>query len=177
MPHIHHSDHHHNDAHEKHKKGSYRPLVVIFLGILVFALIRGYGGYGSGIVAMESFMGGFFIVFAFFKLLNLKGFADAYQTYDIVAKRSRLYALTYPFIELGLGFAYLTSYNPVVTNVVTLLVMTASSIGVIQTMRTNKKFKCACLGTFFDLEVSKVTLFEDLIMAGMAAAMLFFFVR
>lgn len=167
-----HSKHHTHHAH--HKKANYRPLVVIFASILAFALVRGYWGYGSGVVAMESFMGGFFIVFSIFKLLDLKGFADAYQTYDIVAQRSRVYAYLYPFIELGLGIAYLTSYNPIATNVVTLAVMGVSTVGVARAMLGHKKFKCACLGTFFDLEVSKVTLFEDILMAVMSAGMLLF---
>jgi len=35
---------------------------------------------------MNHFMAGFFLVFSFFKLLNLKGFAESYSMYDIVAK-------------------------------------------------------------------------------------------
>ena len=31
-------------------------------------------------------MGGFFVAFSFFKLLNLPAFADAYATYDVAAK-------------------------------------------------------------------------------------------
>ncbi len=30
--------------------------------------------------AMNNFMGGFFLVFSFFKLLNLRGFADSYES-------------------------------------------------------------------------------------------------
>ena len=34
--------------------------------------------------AMQHFMAGFFLVFSFFKLLNLKGFAESYIMYDVV---------------------------------------------------------------------------------------------
>ena len=37
------------------------------------------------------------------KVIDLNGFADGYSTYDLLAKRSRPYALAYPFIELALG--------------------------------------------------------------------------
>lgn len=36
---------------------------------------------------MTNFMAGFFLVFSFFKFLDLKGFAESYSTYDIIAKR------------------------------------------------------------------------------------------
>ena len=57
---------------------------------------------------MTYFMGFFFLGFAFFKLLNITKFADAFSTYDIVAKRSRSYALLYPWIEVGLGMLFVT---------------------------------------------------------------------
>jgi hypothetical protein len=37
-------------------------------------------------VLMRYFMGGFFLVFSFFKLLDVRGFVDAYRSYDIVAR-------------------------------------------------------------------------------------------
>ena len=34
---------------------------------------------------MVEFMAGFFVVFSFFKLLDLRGFVDAYQSYVFIA--------------------------------------------------------------------------------------------
>jgi hypothetical protein len=48
------------------------------------------------------------------------------------------------------------------------MIMIASSIGVIQNLINKKNNSCACLGTFFQLPMSKVTLFEDLMMLAMA---------
>lgn len=121
---------------------------------------------------MADFMGGFFVVFSFFKLLNPRGFADAYSTYDVIAAKSRQYALAYPFIELGLGLAYLLQFQPMWTNVVTLVLMLVGSIGVIRSLMNKQRIQCACLGTVFDLPMSTVTVVEDLGMAAMAAAML-----
>ena len=121
---------------------------------------------------MPHFMAGFFLVFSFFKLLDLHGFASSYSMYDLLAKKWHTYGLIYPFIELGLGAAYLLAYRPMLTNAVTLLVMAFSSIGVIMAVMNKQKIKCACLGTGFNLPMTTVTIIEDLLMAGMAAWML-----
>lgn len=121
---------------------------------------------------MSHFMAGFFLVFSFFKMLNISAFASSYAMYDLLAKRWQAYGLIYPFIELGLGIAYLTDYKPYTTNLITLIVMTFSSLGVIQSVINKQKIRCACLGTVFNLPMSTVTIIEDLLMAGMAAWML-----
>lgn len=121
---------------------------------------------------MNHFMAGFFLVFSFFKFLDLRGFAEAYFSYDIVARRLPSWGFIYPFVELGLGIAYLLNLTPWTTNIVTLVVMLVSSIGVIRTLLEKRKIRCACLGTVLNLPMTKVTLVEDLGMAAMAGAML-----
>jgi copper chaperone CopZ len=161
-------------ATEEGEKRSYYPLLLILAYLLgVVGLVEWAAGSFQWMRAMNHFMAGFFLVFSFFKLLNLQGFADAYSTYDILAKRSRVYALAYPFIELALGVAYLTHFQPFVTNLVTLGIMAISTVGVVQSLLAQRKIRCACLGTVFNLPMSVVTLTEDVLMAGMAAVMLF----
>ena len=121
---------------------------------------------------MSNFMAGFFLVFSFFKLLNLSGFVQAYRGYDLIAARSVAYAWAYPFIELALGVAYLTRWQPQITHWATLAVMLVSAAGVLNALRKRQLIECACLGTVFKLPMSKVTLIEDLSMAAMAAVML-----
>lgn len=120
-------------------------------------------------IFMTSFMAGFFLVFSFFKFLDLRSFANSYATYDLLAMRSRAYAFLYPFVELGLGLAYLTGFNQLLTNWATVIVMGFSSIGVIRSVLKKEKIQCACLGAVFNLPMSTVTVFEDLLMVGMAA--------
>ena len=91
--------------------------------------------------------------------------------------RSRAYALAYPFIELALGVAYLASLWPVATNAVTLAVMVVGTAGVVQSLLARRKIRCACLGAVFNLPMSTVTILEDVLMAGMAAFMLFVLLR
>jgi hypothetical protein len=123
---------------------------------------------------MQHFMAAFFLVFSFFKLLNLKGFAESYQMYDIVAKRFNGWAYIYPFIELALGLAFLLNFNVVLTNSVTFLVMGISIIGVLQSVLNKKQIQCACLGAVFNLPMSTITIIEDLLMIGMSAWMLLY---
>ncbi len=148
---------------------TYAPLLLILLYLLGAIGVAAFNeGAFSLDAAMNQFMGGFFIVFSFFKFLNLKGFAESYQTYDVLAKKSLAYAYTYPFIELTLGLCYLMHVQPLFTNLATLIIMGVSSIGVIQSITRKQKIQCACLGTVFNLPMSTVTLVEDLTMMAMA---------
>ncbi|VTU01461.1 heavy metal transporter : Uncharacterized protein OS=Fibrella aestuarina BUZ 2 GN=FAES_2978 PE=4 SV=1 [Gemmataceae bacterium] len=152
---------------------TYYPLVLILLYLLgaVGLAEVAMGGF-DGMRAMRHFMGGFFLVFSFFKLLDVSAFAQSYGSYDIVARGWLGYGYVYPFIELSLGAAYLANFQPVVTNVITLVVMGVGTVGVVQTLLARRKIRCACLGTVFNLPMSYVTLLEDVLMAGMAVMML-----
>ncbi len=162
---------------------TYQPLLLI-AGYIAVAAFAGTGhidnGHAGGFDAqswieawMINFMAGFFLVFSAFKFLNLSGFADAYATYDLLAKRWHGYGFVYPFLELALGLAYLFRVAPTATDVATLLLMGFSSFGVLSALRNKRQIECACLGTVLKLPMSTVTLVEDLGMAAMAAAMLF----
>ncbi len=154
-------------------KTSYTPLFLIvgYLLLAVGLLEVSFGGFEWS-RAMTHFMAGFFLVFSFFKMLNVRAFADSYAMYDLLAARSRPYALAYPFIELGLGIAYLSPVNPMIVNSVTLVLMLLGTAGVMNSLLNRRKIKCACLGTVFNLPMSSVTLIEDLGMAVMAGVML-----
>lgn len=149
---------------------TYKPILLIFLFITGISLITSsQNGQINFHLFMNRFMAGFFITFSFFKFLDLKGFAESYSTYDLLAKGIPAYGYVYPFIELLLGIAYLTDFNPQITNIATVVVMGFSSIGVIQSVLDKKKIKCACLGSVFNLPMSTVTIIEDLLMVAMAA--------
>ncbi|MFN0010311.1 MAG: heavy-metal-associated domain-containing protein [Phycisphaerales bacterium] len=167
------------EAQEAHtpveKKPSLYPLILIVLYIAGTAALttwlRGTSGW-SWHTLMLDFMAGFFLVFSFFKLLDLRGFADAYQSYDVLARRSRAYALAYPFLELALGVAYLIRWQPTITNSVTLGLMLLGSVGVLRAVLSKRTIRCACLGTALNLPMTTVTLVEDLGMAAMVLAAL-----
>jgi len=151
---------------------TYKPVLLIFAYLFLITFLVQAGAEFSWMLWMNHFMAGFFLVFSFFKLLNLEGFAGNYATYDIIAKHWRFYAYIYAFIELGLGLLFLTGVYPVFTNVFTLVVMSVSLVGVLQTVLNKRKIRCACLGDVFNLPMSTITVIEDGLMITMAAVML-----
>ena len=67
---------------------TYKPILLIFGYIIGITLLVEYMNGSFALMRwMNHFMAGFFLVFSFFKLLNLKGFAESYSMYDIVAKK------------------------------------------------------------------------------------------
>lgn len=158
---------------DESKPVTYKPLIIILIYLLGFVFLSQVEkGSLDWMDVMSKFMGGFFIVFSFFKMLDVKGFAYSYSSYDIIAKKWLGYGFIYPFIELGLGVAYLMNFDMLITNVVTLAVMGISTIGVLQSVLKKSKIQCACLGTVFNLPMSTVTLVEDTLMVLMALAMI-----
>ncbi len=151
----------------------YKPILLIFGYITLSTLLVQVSNASFNIMqAMQHFMAGFFLVFSFFKLLNLKGFATSYAMYDVVAKRIPMWGYLYAFVELALGIAYLINYHPILTNAITLVVMSVSIIGVLQSVLQQKKIQCACLGAIFNLPMSTITIIEDALMILMSAVML-----
>lgn len=151
---------------------TYKPILLIFGYILAITLlIEGYKGGFNLSNWMNNFMAAFFLVFSFFKMLNLKGFAESYFSYDIIARRWMGWGYVYGFIELLLGLAFLVRFQPLITNAVTFVVMSISIIGVLQSVLNKRKIKCACLGAVFNLPMSTITIIEDALMIVMSGVM------
>lgn len=152
---------------------TYKPILLISAYILlVTVLIQTTNPVFNWMQWMQHFMAAFFLIFSFFKFLNLKAFSESYAMYDVVAKQVPVWGYLYAFVELGLGISYLMNFNPYVTNLVTLIVMSVSIIGVLQSVLSKKRIQCACLGAVFNLPMSTVTIIEDGLMIAMSAGML-----
>lgn len=153
--------------------GPYKPLIIIVFYLLAVSLAI---EFNSGIFILKTWMGnfmaGFFLVFSFFKILDIPAFAKAYQSYDIIASKINWYGYIYPFIEFSLGISYLFFYDSVLTNLITAIIMFIGLIGVYRSVIQKTKIQCACLGTVFNLPMSYVTIIEDGVMLMMALFML-----
>lgn len=165
--------HQHNAIAAQESEESLYPLFLI-VGFIagVTLLVAVNTGDWSTEPIMRHFMAGFFIAFSFFKLLDPPGFVSAYRGYDLIARKIPVWGWAYPFVELTLGIAYLLAWVPIATNAVTLVLMLVGAAGVLKALLDKRAIRCACLGTALNLPMTKVTLVEDLTMAGMAAAML-----
>ncbi|WP_147126319.1 MauE/DoxX family redox-associated membrane protein [Shimia ponticola] len=126
----------------------------------------------QGMAWMPAFMGVFLCVFALLKIFDLQGFRRGFKMYDLLARRVPNYALVYPFIELGLGLAYLSGLAPQVTQWVTIAVFGFGTLGVLSALRRGLDIDCPCMGSILSVPLSTVTLTEDLSMVAMAAFMI-----
>jgi len=150
---------------------TYLPVFLIFAYITtVTLLIQFVSGSFDVKTWMAHFMAGFFLVFSFFKLLDVRSFAMSYSSYDLIARRYNAYGYVYPFMEAALGILFLVPGLHFWASVITLVVMSVSIAGVIQSMLQKRNVECACLGAVFKLPLSKVTLLEDALMILMSAA-------
>ncbi|MCG8332259.1 MAG: heavy metal translocating P-type ATPase [Chitinophagales bacterium] len=169
---------HHSEIVEQTKSWftTYKPILLIFSYILSLTLLIQFSKHHFDFMEwMRHFMAGFFLVFSFFKMLDLKAFAESYVMYDVIARKMPVWPYVYAFIELTLGIAFLVNFNPVITNISTVLVMTVSIIGVLQVVLNKQKIQCACLGAVFNLPMSTVTIIEDGLMIVMSVGMLFLY--
>jgi len=151
----------------------YWPLLVLILIAALAAFALCYRVQMDGTTWMHFFMGFFLCQFAMLKLFHPQDFADGFQMYDLLAKKSRLYAYLYPLIELVLGLGYLSAILPVLVYILTILVLGFGAVGVIKALFEGLDIKCPCMGTVLDVPLSTVTLTEDVGMVVMAAVMLY----
>jgi hypothetical protein len=155
------------------KLENYRPLLLVVAYVIgASALMEYQKSEWAWMRFMNNFMGVFFLAFAFFKLLDIQKFADAFSTYDVIARRFRIYGLSYPWIELGLGLLFVSRTGLLLANLTTLVVMSVGMIGVAKAIRKKQAIQCACLGTVFNLPMSVVTVIENGVMIAMSASML-----
>ncbi len=146
---------------------------LVIAGILLLSSWLALRGGNTNLTEwIRYFMGVFFLIFATFKLIGFKMFTIAFAGYDVIAKRVKIYSSVYPFIELGLGILYLADVWPVGRDLLTLLIMAVSSIGVLQELKRRRGIHCACLGNIIKLPLSTVSLVEDVGMGLMALFML-----
>lgn len=159
------------DEMEENKLQQLKPLLLILFYIIVASNLLHYKSWNINDVMLD-FMGLFFIVFSFFKILDLKGFPESFRMYDPLAKRVSIYAIIYPFIEIALGLMFLMRFELNTALIITLVILGITTFGVTNSLLNKKSIRCACLGTLLKLPMTKATFIENSIMIVMAILML-----
>ena len=149
-----------------------KPLFIILGYIFIASILLNYKNWNLT-NAMLDFMGLFYIVFSFFKILDIKGFSMSFKMYDPLAKKAPIYASIYPFIEVLLGVMFLTRYEVNIALAITVIVLGVTTIGVTQTLLNKRAIKCACLGTTLNLPMTEATFIENALMIIMALILLY----
>ncbi len=124
---------------------------------------------------MSHFMGLILLLFGLIKLSDVVGFAEGFRKYDPLARHSLTYAQVYPFLEMTLGILFLLQLFLLPATLLTLILYSASLTGAINAQRNNESLHCVCLGTYFKLPLSIVTILEAGVMVLMCLLMLTMF--
>ncbi|MFD0863732.1 heavy-metal-associated domain-containing protein [Sungkyunkwania multivorans] len=148
------------------------PLFLIFFYIIAASALMNIDPWSGGDFMLD-FMGLFYIIFSFFKFLDLKGFPASFSMYDPLAKVFPFYGWVYPFIETVLGLMFLFRFEVTIALYLTLIILGITTIGVTRTLFQKKSIQCACLGTALKLPMTKATFIENSVMIVMAILMLF----
>lgn len=156
---------------EKNEWKQLFPLFLIFAYIITASILMNINPWDDTNFMLD-FMGLFYIVFSFFKLLDLKGFPESFRMYDPLAKIFPAYGWVYPFIELALGVLFLMRIQIPLALILTLIVLGMTTFGVTKTLLDKKSIQCACLGTALKLPMTKATFIENSIMIIMSVIML-----
>ncbi|GAA4272672.1 MauE/DoxX family redox-associated membrane protein [Aquimarina gracilis] len=159
------------DYNATNKMKQLRPLFIIFGFIIAVSVLLNYRDWNMQNMMLD-FMGLFYVVFGFFKILDLNGFPESFRMYDPLAKAVPIYAWIYPFIELSLALLFLMRWYVPIALVLTLLILGITTYGVAKVLLDKKSIKCACLGTMIKLPMTEATLIENMIMIIMAILML-----
>ena len=147
------------------------PLFLIFGYLIVASTLLNLKAWNWSSFMLD-FMGLFYIVFSFFKFLDLKGFPESFRMYDPLAKVIPIYAWVYPFVEAALGLLFLMRFEIPLALFITLVVLGITTIGVTKVLLDKKSIQCACLGTALKLPMTKATFIENSVMLVMAVMML-----
>lgn len=126
---------------------------------------------------MMYLMGVWFLSFGALKLIDIRGFARSFDQYDIIAKRWHNYGYVYPFIEIILGLIYIFNtqmHYMLGLNIVALVVSILGIISAYRVISSGKDIACACMGTYWQLPMTRVTIMENGAMFLMIAYMLIY---
>jgi hypothetical protein len=148
----------------------YWPIAAIYLASFILAFFTAklhiYPDY------MSQVMGIALVLFGVIKLNDISGFAQSFAKYDPLARKFPHYGYSYPFIEILLGSLFLAQIFVVSSTFATLLIYSLSFYGALMSFRRKEELHCVCLGTYFRLPLSRVTIIESLFMICMCLWML-----
>ena len=143
--------------------------IEILLSFILVAVAVGVYLTGNMLI----FMGIVFLILSGLKLIDIKGFANMFAQYDLIAAKSKTYSIVYPFIELILGIMFLFGFQILYAAGITVFIMWIGSIGVGKNIFGKDKVRCACLGSKIKVPLTRFTLVEDLVMFVMGLMILF----
>lgn len=146
----------------------YWPLMVLVVIAGLVATALNWQEDGNMRIWMHYYMGIFLVFFGTLKIFNPQAFVASFEKYDVIGSHSRLYAYSYPWIELMIGLAYLSFLFPHFVYLITLFIAGIGVLSVMIALRKGLEMNCPCMGAVLNVPLSTVTLIEDMAMGVMA---------
>ncbi len=159
------------------KATSYRSVVVLFVMTALMAASTSYTVFGSPFTvrALGWFIAYSMVVLSLLKLQNLETFSTMFLNYDLLAKHFVPYGYIYPFAEGLAGVLMISGALSWLSIPVALFIGSIGAVSVFKAVYIDKReLKCACVGGSSNVPLGFVSLTENLMMVGMALAMLLF---
>jgi hypothetical protein len=144
-------------------------LIVICVSIAA-ALDVGYGGAVG--MTFHSSIGFFLCSLAIIKLLDLKRFVEGFAAVDLAGRQLRAFGYLWPFIELALGEAFFTFFNPPIVYWITRIVGLYLILSGFLAMRRGIDRSDLRLGNALRLPLPMLMLTEGVILFGLSFILL-----
>ncbi len=144
------------------EKNTLFPLYVLLTSIFLLSIVLSY--LFSSNTFMMYLMWIWFLAFWTLKLPDIRSFAQSFAQYDIIAQKWYPYGYIYPFIEIVLGILYIFNTQMLFMreiNIIALLVSILWIVSAYRVIASKKKVLCACMGTYWKLPMTKVTILEN----------------
>jgi hypothetical protein len=146
---------------------AYFPLVaLVFVSTMIAEVLH----LSFNLPFMAMLMGFVLIEFGLVKLFDIDLFVERFSQYDLISSRVKIYGYLFPLIELAIGLAYISNYNPLATSWAMLIVGGISLLGILTSLKKSKGMKCACMGSAAEMPLGTITVIENGLMVGMALA-------
>jgi hypothetical protein len=117
---------------------------------------------------MNNMMGSILLVFGSLKLIDLRKFSVIFSKYNLISKKFPYYSYLYPFIEIILALALFYQYKIGIIYGLIITLMIISLVSVLISLYRGQVLRCGCLGSFFHLPLSYVTISENVVMLLMS---------
>ncbi len=156
------------------KATTYRPVIALFAVAALTAVALSIGFLGA--ITWQTlgwFVSVSMILLGMQKLRDVEGFSTMFLNYDLLARRWVPYAYIYPFVETGAGILMTGMILTWLSAPAALFIASIGAGSVFKAVYLDRRtLKCACVGGSSNVPLGFVSLTENLMMVGMAIAML-----
>jgi hypothetical protein len=145
-----------------------------FIGVLVFIALA--ATLMSTLISFHVmdwirwYVGSMLLVFGGCKLISMESFLQVFPRYDPLAAKFGWYSYVYPLVEVMLGTFYILDILPGLRYIITFIIVSFGLVGMVVNLNIQgPSTHNTWLGKTFKLPMSTAILFEDAIVAVLAA--------